>query len=62
MFTESVLIAIAVAAAAGLMRGFAGVGSGMLMAPIFAVLFGPVATVAIIICMEIIVTAQLLPG
>jgi len=44
------------------MRGFAGVGSGMLMAPVFAVLFGPVDTVAIIICMEVVVTAQLLPG
>ncbi len=44
------------------MRGFVGVGSGMLMAPIFAILFGPVATVAIIVLMEIVVTVQLLPG
>jgi len=57
-----ILIAAGVAAAAGLMRGFAGVGSGMLMAPFFAILFGPVQTVAIIILMEIVVTAQLLPG
>jgi uncharacterized membrane protein YfcA len=56
------MIAIAVTVIAGLMRGFAGVGSGMLMAPIFAVLFGPVDTVAIIICMELVVTAQLLPS
>ena len=48
--------------AAGLMRGFAGVGSGMLMAPFFAILFGPVQTVAVIILMELVVTAQLLPG
>ena len=54
--------AIVVSLAAGLMRGFAGVGSGMLMAPIFALLFGPVETVAMIIIMEIVVTAQLLPG
>ena len=51
-----------VAAAAGLMRGFAGVGSGMLMAPFFAILFGPIQTVAIIVLMEAVVTAQLLPG
>ena len=57
-----ILIAAGVAVAAGLMRGFAGVGSGMLMAPFFAILFGPVQTVAIIILMEIVVTAQLLPG
>ena len=55
-------IALGIAAAAGLMRGFAGVGSGMLMAPVFAILFGPVQTVATIILMEIVVTAQLLPG
>ncbi len=55
-------IAMAIAAAAGLMRGFAGVGSGMLMAPFFAHLFGPVQTVAIIILIEIVATAQLLPS
>ena len=60
--TQELLIAAGVAAAAGLMRGFAGVGSGMLMAPFFAILFGPVQTVAVIILMEIVVTAQLLPG
>ncbi len=55
-------VALGAAAAAGLMRGFAGVGSGMLMAPVFAILFGPVQTVATIILMEIVVTGQLLPG
>lgn len=58
----TLIAALAVAVAAGLMRGFAGVGSGMFMAPIFAVLFGPVATVGIIILMEVVVTAQLMPG
>ena len=62
LLTHSLLIAVGIAGAAGLMRGFAGVGSGMLMAPFFAILFGPVQTVAIIILMEIVVTAQLLPG
>lgn len=60
--TTTLMIALAIAAAAGLMRGFAGVGSGMFMAPFFAILFGPIATVGIIILMEIVVTAQLLPG
>ena len=60
--TQDLLIALGVAAAAGLMRGFAGVGSGMLMAPVFAIMFGPVQTVAVIVLMEIVVTAQLLPG
>ncbi len=60
--TNELLIAMAVVAGAGLMRGFAGVGSGMMMAPVFAVLFGPVQTVAVIILMEVVVTAQLMPG
>ena len=60
--STELFIALGVAAAAGLMRGFAGVGSGMLMAPVFAILFGPVQTVAVIILMEIVVTGQLLPG
>ncbi|MGI9410007.1 MAG: sulfite exporter TauE/SafE family protein [Hyphomicrobiaceae bacterium] len=51
-----------VALAAGLMRGFAGVGSGMLMAPFFVYSFGPVSTVGIIILIEIAATAQLLPS
>jgi uncharacterized membrane protein YfcA len=56
------LIAACVTAVAGFMRGFVGVGSGMLMAPVFAILFGPLETVAMVIIMELIVTAQLLPS
>lgn len=59
--TAELGLGIAIAAAAGLMRGFAGVGSGMLMAPFFVHLFGPVETVGIIILIEIVATAQLLP-
>jgi uncharacterized membrane protein YfcA len=44
------------------MRGFAGVGSGMLMAPFFVHIFGPVETVGIIILIEAVVTVQLLPS
>ncbi len=62
LLSAELFAALGVAAAAGLMRGFAGVGSGMLMAPVFAILFGPVQTVAIIVLMEIVVTGQLLPG
>ena len=62
LLTPQLYIAVLVAAIAGLMRGFAGFGSGMLMAPIFAVMFGPIEAVAIIILLEIVVTIQLLPG
>lgn len=59
---QTFAIAAAITAAAGLMRGFAGVGSGMLMAPIFVMLYGPIETVAMVILMEIVVTGQLMQG
>ncbi|MFT5657497.1 MAG: putative membrane protein YfcA [Gammaproteobacteria bacterium] len=59
---DDIYLALAIASAAGLMRGFAGVGSGMLMAPFFVYIFGPVATVGIIIMIELVATAQLLPS
>jgi uncharacterized membrane protein YfcA len=46
---------------AGLMRGFAGFGSAMLMAPIFAVLFGPTEMIAIVVTIELAVSLQLFP-
>ena len=61
IFSISFLIASLVTVAAGFMRGFVGVGSGMLMAPVFAIIFGPRDTVAMIIMMELMVTVQLLP-
>ncbi|MCH7692465.1 MAG: sulfite exporter TauE/SafE family protein [Proteobacteria bacterium] len=62
LLTTEFLVASGAAVAAGLMRGFAGFGSAMVTAPVFAILFGPVETVAIIILMEIVVTVQLMPG
>jgi uncharacterized membrane protein YfcA len=56
------LLATCVAIVAGFMRGFVGVGSGMLMAPVFAILFGPLETVAMVILLELVVTIQLLPS
>ncbi len=49
-------IAMTIGAFAGLMRGCAGVGSGMLMTRFFVHLLGPIQTVGIIISMEIVVT------
>jgi uncharacterized membrane protein YfcA len=55
-------VAACVVLVAGFMRGFVGVGSGMLMAPVFAIIFGPLNTVGMIILMELAVTIQLLPS
>ncbi len=58
----TLLISGGFAAAAGFMRGFVGVGSGMLMAPVFAILFGPLETVGTIILLDSAATLQLLPS
>jgi len=50
------VIASLVACIAGLMRGFAGFGSGMLMAPVFMIFFGSVDAVAIVIMLEMAAT------
>ncbi|HEY4253615.1 MAG TPA: sulfite exporter TauE/SafE family protein [Roseomonas sp.] len=46
---------------AGLMRGYAGFGTAILLAPIFSALWGPRAGVPILLLMEMLVSIQLLP-
>jgi uncharacterized membrane protein YfcA len=53
--------AIGVTLVAGLMRGFAGFGSAMLMAPIFAILFGSADMILTVVAIETIVSLQLFP-
>ena len=56
------VIAFAAALVAGLLRGFAGFGSAMLMAPIFAILFGSAEMVATIVAMELAISFHLFPA
>jgi uncharacterized protein len=56
------LSAIVISFAAGLMRGFSGIGSALMMAPFFVGFFGPLNTVTIIGIIEMVVTIQMLPG
>ncbi len=53
--------AVGVTLVAGLMRGFAGFGSAMLMAPIFAILFGSAEMVVTVVAIELVVSLQLFP-
>ncbi|HEY6982674.1 sulfite exporter TauE/SafE family protein [Reyranella sp.] len=55
------MIALGVTLVAGLMRGFAGFGSAMLMAPIFALLFGSAEMVVTVVAIELVVSLQLFP-
>jgi len=41
------------------MRGFAGFGSAMLMAPVFAILFGSADMVVTVVAIELVVSVQL---
>ncbi len=56
------VVAFAAALVAGLLRGFAGFGSAMLMAPIFAILFGSAEMVATIVAMELAISFHLFPA
>ena len=55
------LLAALATAVAGVMRGYAGFGTAILLAPIFSTLFGPRVGVPINLLMELVVSAQLLP-
>lgn len=55
------VVAVVLAAAAGLMRGFAGFGSAMVLSPILAIFYGPAQAVLMIAAMEIVVSVQLVP-
>ena len=46
---------------AGLMRGYAGFGTAILLAPIFSVLWGPRAGIPILLFIEMLVSIQLVP-
>lgn len=54
-------LAALVVAAAGLLRGFAGFGAGLLMAPLLGLLLGPRLAVPVIVVLDALVAAPLLP-
>jgi len=55
-------LALGAVALAGLVRGFAGFGSAMVMTPPLAALYGPGVAVPIGLLLELLLTAPLLPG
>lgn len=62
LLTWQLAAAAAATAIAGLMRGYAGFGTAILLAPIFSVLWGPRVGVPIMLLMELLVSVQLLPS
>ncbi len=61
MPTVELAPALLIAFVGGLLRGFAGAGSGMFMAPFFVYLFGPIQAIGIILLIEVVATLLLLP-
>ncbi|WP_342451519.1 sulfite exporter TauE/SafE family protein [Neoroseomonas nitratireducens] len=47
---------------AGVMRGYSGFGTAVILAPVYSLLWGPRAGVPIMLLMELLVSVQLLPG
>jgi uncharacterized membrane protein YfcA len=62
LFDYRFAIAAAIALAAGLMRGFSGFGSAMMLSPVYAILYGPAAMVAIVAILEVAISYQLAPA
>jgi len=56
-----ILVAACVTALAGLMRGYSGFGTAVLLAPAYSVLWGPRIGVPVMLLMELFVSLQLLP-
>jgi len=54
-------VAVAVVAAAGVVRGFSGFGSALIMSPALSLLFGPPAAIATMTLIEVPTLVQLLP-
>lgn len=61
LLSTSFLIAAALAIVAGMVRGFTGFGSAMVMTPAFSALFGPAVGVALCLVLEIVVVLPALP-
>lgn len=61
LLTPQTYAAFVLAFIAGLMRGYTGFGTPIFLSPIYAVLFGPQATVPLLVTMEIGVMLQMVP-
>ncbi|MCE9521127.1 MAG: sulfite exporter TauE/SafE family protein [Alphaproteobacteria bacterium] len=62
LLTPSVVLAMALAAFAGVLRGFSGFGSAMILAPTLSALFPITEAVPLVILLEVALSFQLLPA
>ncbi len=62
LLTPTTAFAVALVAFAGVLRGFSGFGSAMVLAPTLAVLYPLTEAVPLVILLEVALSFQLLPG
>jgi uncharacterized membrane protein YfcA len=62
LLTPTTAIAVALVAFAGVLRGFSGFGSAMVLAPTLAALYPVTEAVPLVILLEVALSFQLLPG
>lgn len=62
LLTREMLLAVLATAAAGVMRGYAGFGTAITLAPIYSLLWGPRVGVPIMLVMEALIGGSLVPG
>ena len=56
------LAAVLATAVAGVMRGYSGFGTAVILAPVYSLLWGPRAGVPVMLLMELVISVQLLPS
>ncbi len=59
--SASVLLCLATALGAGIVRGFAGFGAAMILTPVFSAVYGPATGVPLCLLLEFVVALPLLP-
>lgn len=62
LLAPGMLLAALATAAAGIMRGYAGFGTALTLAPIYSMLWSPREGVAIMLLMEALIAGSLVPG
>lgn len=62
LFDWRLAVAAAVVALAGVVRGFSGFGSALILTPSLSALYGPAVAVPIVIVLEVALSFQLLPA
>jgi hypothetical protein len=59
---SALILGLLAAVAAGIVRGFSGFGSGLVLVPSLTLLVGPAVAVPVVVLLDAVVAAWLVPG